>query len=166
MFRYLKLYKSSKIKSLEQEILSLKVKVEELQQQKHVYLDEDQTKKFLNDLSDLMEEKTEKIIKSAPETVNLKKEQINDGISWIMKWSIGLALIFLSICAICGSFSVYNQMDISGWYKVIAIIIFVVSAFDFLVLGIGIIREKDRDYIVALFSAIVALAALVIALFK
>lgn len=41
-----------------------------------------------------------------------------------------------------------------------------VIVFDCIVLGFDIIKEKDRNYIISLFSALVALVALVATLLK
>lgn len=60
----------------------------------------------------------------------------------------------------------WNQCWAGGWTKIATWIIGAVAAIDCGGLGIEIFREKDRDYIVSLFSAFVALAALVVALTK
>lgn len=45
-----------------------------------------------------------------------------------------------------------------------ALFVVAIAGFDCFILGIEIFREKDRNYIVSIFSALVALAALVVTL--
>ena len=53
-----------------------------------------------------------------------------------------------------------------SWGHRIALFIVAIADFDCLLLGIEILKEKDRNYIVALFSALVALVALIVTLVK
>jgi len=47
-----------------------------------------------------------------------------------------------------------------------AVVMMGILGFDCIILGVEVLREKDRNYIVALFSALVSLVALIVTLVK
>ena len=53
-----------------------------------------------------------------------------------------------------------------GFSMQFAVVMMGILGFDCIVLGIEVLREKDRNYIVALFSALVSLVALIVTLVK
>lgn len=160
--------KEDKIQNLERELKHLKKKNAELQQQKTVRLNEEQLQTFLDELSQRIEWSTNRIVDETSKTtvVHTMENQSNDGFSFIIKWMIASLFFAVAIAIAYSLYSLWGDFWSTGWINRIALFIVVVADFDCLVLGIEIIKEKDRNYIISLFSALVALVALIVALVK
>lgn len=55
---------------------------------------------------------------------------------------------------------------VQGVSSKFALVIMGILGLDCILLGVEVLREKDRNYVVALFSALVSLVALIVALVK
>ena len=86
--------------------------------------------------------------------------------SYFLKWIIAVPFFLLVISTIYFLFTVGRQYWAEGWSQRFALIFVAIAGFDCFILGIEILKEKDRNYVVALFSALVALVALIVTLVK
>lgn len=158
--------KECRIQNLERELASVKKEMAKIRQQKTVHLDDKQMQSFLDGLIEQMELSTneiaDKISKSI--TVNTMQKQPKDGFSLFMKCSIAILFFSFTGCCVIGLFSTWEHFWNEGWMSRMALFVVAIAGFDCFILGIEICREKDRNYIVSLFSALVALAALVVTL--
>lgn len=160
--------KEDRIQILEREIANVKKKNTELQQQKTVLLNDTQLQNFLDELTDRIEWSTNRVVDEMPRSIAIKSQewQENDGFSTILKWMIGMPFF---VFAISIGYSLYNHWGefwCLGFEHKISLFVVAIAVFDCIALGIEIIREKDRNYVVSLFSALVALIALILTLVK
>lgn len=160
--------KEDLIQNLERENANLKKKNAELQQQKTVRLNEEQLQDFLDELTQRIEWSTNRIVDETPRsiTVNSQERPKSDGFSYFMKWIIAVPFFAVAIAIVYSLHSVGGELWSTGWANRVALFIVALAGFDCAVLGIEILKEKDRNYIVSLFSALVALVALIVALVK
>lgn len=160
--------KEDRIQHLEREIAGLKKKNTELQQQKTVRLNDAQLQKFLDDLTERIEWSTNRIVDEAPKTtvIHTENKSVNDGLSFFMKWLIAIPFFVVAIVIAYSLYSTWGEFWSSGWANRTALFIVAIAGFDCLALGAEILKEKDRNYIVAIFSALVALVALIVSLVK
>ena len=160
--------KEDKIQQLEKEIVNLKKKNLELQQQKTVRLNDVQLQGFLDDLSQRIEWSTNRIVDETPRTtvVHSNNAPFNDGLSFFMKWIIAIPFFVVTIAVAYTLYSVWGELWSAGWTNRISLFVVGMAGFDCLALGIEILKEKDRNYIVSIFSALVATVALIVSLVK
>lgn len=160
--------KEDRVQILERELTNAKKKNAELQQQKTVLLNDTQLENFLDELTERIEWSTNRIVDEMPRSITIKsqEEQENDGFSTILKWMIGIPFF---VFAISFGYALYNHWgefwDLGCEHRILLFVV-AIAIFDCIALGIEIIREKDRNYVVSLFSAIVALVALIVSLVK
>lgn len=132
-----------------------------------VRLDSKQEKRLLEDLTDRIEWSTNRIVdETKPRYIATNTKEQSDGFSLFLKLTIGIPIIFFGIVVFYHLFKTgatyWSQDNISKF----ALVIMGILGFDCILLGIEVLREKDRNYIVALFSALVSLVALIVALVK
>lgn len=145
-----------------------KKKNAELHPQKVVRFDDEQLQRFLNELTQRIEWSTNRIVDETPKMpiVDTAKNQPADTFSFIMKWTISSLFFVVAIAITYSLFSIWGEFWNAGWINRIALFIVAIIGFNCAALGIEILKEKDRDYIVSLFSALVALVALIVTLVK
>lgn len=160
--------KENRIRQLEKELSEQKKKTIELQKQKTIRLDDDQVDGFLKDLTQRIECSTNRIVDETPRTIIVKPQenQKSDGFSYFIKWSIAILFFIVAIAIIYSLCSIWREFWDKGWANRIALFVVAISGLDCLFLFIEILREKDRNYIISLFSALVALVALIVTLVK
>lgn len=160
--------KEDRIQSLEKELAKQKRINAELRQQKTVRLNDEQLQDFLDDLTQRIEWSTNRIVDETPKTtmVHATENQRNDGFSFIIKWIVASLFFAVSITIAYSLYSIWGEFWSAGWTKRIALFIVAVVSFNCFILSIEIIKEKDRNYIIALFSALVAFVALIVTLIK
>lgn len=156
--------KEDRIQILEQELASAKKRNAELQQQKTVLLNDTQLESFLEELTDRINWSTNKIVDEMPHSININPQsfQRDDSCSTILKFGIGIP--FFMIAFLIGIFlnNIYEEYWNLGWTGKLCVIILVIVTLDCLALGVEIFKAKDKNYIVSLFSALVALVALIV----
>lgn len=157
-----------RIQRLERELTEQKKKNTELQQQKTIRLNDEQLQGFLDDLTQRIEWSTNKIIDEMPKTaiIHTTEKQPEDGISTVIKWIIASLFFIVTIAIGYSLYSVWREFWNAGWINRVALFIVAFAGFSCLMLAVEIIREKDRNYIISLFSALVALVALIVTLIK
>lgn len=160
--------KEDKIQQLEREIVHLKKKNLELQQQKTVRLNDAQLQEFLDELTQRIEWSTNRIVDEPPRTtvVHSNDAPHSDGLSFFMKWLIAIPFFVVAIAIAYTLYCVWGEYWSIGWTNRISLFVVGIASFDCLALGIEILKEKDRNYIVSIFSALVAIVALIVSLVK
>ncbi|MDE6019462.1 MAG: hypothetical protein K2H01_00480 [Ruminococcus sp.] len=160
--------KEDRIQCLEREIANLKKKNTELQQQKTVRLNDEQLQGFLDKLTQRIEGSTNRIVDETPRliTVQSQQQQENDGFSVLIKFIIASLFFAVAIVIAYSLYRAWGELWSAGWISRIVLFIVAIAGFDSFVLGVEILKEKDRNYIVSLFSALVALVALIVTLVK
>lgn len=162
--------KEERIQTLEKENSNLKKKNAELTRKTTVSLDEEQMEHFLNELTEHIEWSTNRIVDETPKNVTVfqsdKANQGGDGFAYFIKWIIAIPFFLVAVAVIYliySNGSTYWNVD---WVHKLALIVMGILAFDSACLGVEILKEKDRNYVISLFSALVALVALIVSLVK
>lgn len=141
-----------------------------MQKQKTIRLDDEQVASILDKLTERIEWSTNRIVDEVPHSATTKpieqRKTDTDGFSYFLKWIIAVPFFLLVISIIYFLFTMGGQYWAEGWAQRLALIFVAIVGFDCLLLGVEILKEKDRNYIVALFSALVALVALIVTLVK
>ena len=159
--------KEDRLQQLERQLTEQKKKNAELQKQKTVRLDDDQVEGFLDDLTQRIVWSTNRIVDESPKTIVQSNKNIpQDGFSFVIKLVIASFFFVTTVAIFCLLYNVWNDFWSNGWINRIALFVVAISGLDCLFLCIEILREKDRNYIISLFSALVALVALIVALIK
>lgn len=160
--------REDRINNLERENASLKKKNAELQQQKTVQLNDEQLQKFLDDLTQRIEWSTNRIVDEMPRSISvrLQENKENDGVSYFIKLLIAIPFFAVAIVIVYSFYGLWSDFWEAVWASRVALFTIAIIVFDCAALGIEVLREKDRNYIVSVFSALVALVALIVALVK
>lgn len=160
--------KENRIHQLKKELAEQKKKNAELQKQKTIRLDDEQVEAILDSLTQCAEWSTNRIIDESqkPIVIQTDEKTHQDVFSFVIKWSIASFFFVTTVAIGCLLYNVWNDFWSNGWINRIALFVVAISGFDCLFLGIEILREKDRNYIISLFSALVALVALIVTLVK
>ena len=150
--------KVNEFQQLKNELQEQKEKVAVLQQQQTVKFDENQMQVILDKLTDRIDKVTFSI-----EATHMPKM---DGFSQVIK-NIIAAVFLVGAATTLAYLLLYGgeSWAESGSNKIAMIVIGVVSI-GCSMIGIEILREKDRKYIISLFSALVALVALIVSIVK
>ncbi len=149
----------------------IKVKVHRRKQPQTVRIDKSQIESIKSDIVDLSEWSTNRIVDNLSDAIEFSNksseqdESKNSLFADIIRW--GLAFLFISVGAlsIITVISKWSFFWTGGIQKICVIFIFEVSCIC-CALGVSIFREKDKNYIVSMFSALVALVALIISIIK
>ena len=147
---------------LETELKHVKEKLDE--QNKNVHLDEAQLNKFLDELTHRVEWSTNRIVdETSPRHVIVQDTSSKqDGVSELIKFAIASLIIAVGIGIFTVMFQSIKLFWTQGWDARFVIFFSGVVAIVCLCLGVEIFREKDRNYIISLFSALVSLTALIV----
>lgn len=160
--------KEDRVQILERELANAKKKIAELQQQKTVLLNDIQLQNFLDELTDRIVWSTNRIVDEMPRSIAIKSQewQDNDGFSTILKWLIGIPFLIVGLLIFYSLPNIWGKYWNLGWTYKICLFAVTIAGFDCFALVIQIFKEKDRNYITSLFSALVALVALIVSLVK
>ncbi len=160
--------KDNRIQKLEQELAKLKKKNAEIQQQKTVRLNDEQLQDFLDELTKLIEWSTNRIVDETPRSITDKSQKCQkiDGFSYMIKWLIAIPFFIVTLAIAYLLYSFGGELWNTGWANRVTLFFVAIAGFDCAALGIEILKEKDRNYVVSLFSALVALVALIVTLIK
>lgn len=138
---------------------------EKLQSISVVRLDDAQMELFLNELTERVEWSTNKIVDEAKENrviITPQTQERKDGFSLLVKLLLGLLFIGFGVALGHILITQFGYYWSRGWGEKFAMVIFHLISLDCVILGIDIFRERDRNYLVSMFSALVALVALII----
>ena len=156
--------KNDRIQALEKELASEKKKADE--HSITIRLDQSQVDEIMDQLTERIEWSTNRIVdETAPRTPIIVKSNKSDVFSSIIRWI--LLVVFAGfgvglIAVLITNWSTYWTGGANNVSTLCVILIGVISV----VIGIDIFREKDKKYIVSLFSALVALVALIVTLVR
>lgn len=159
-------YYDRKIEKLQNELDNTKTELEILKsnQNNPVRLDDEQLQEFLYNINYDSEEIIDEIRRcnSTIQNSDNRKDTFSDAIR------IGLAFLFIVFAIVLGYNTVtqWSALWSQGTSYRITLFFMCVIVVDCIILGIDIFKEKDRNYIISLFSALVALVALVVTLLK
>ncbi len=156
--------KNNRIQALEKELVTEKEKVDE-----HfitIRLDPTQVDEIMNQLTERIEWSTNRIVdETDPHTPIIIKSKKADMFSSIIRWTLSFVFAGFGvglIAILVANWSSYWTGGVNNISTFCVILIGLIST----VIGIDIFREKDRNYIISLFSALVALVALIVTLVK
>lgn len=142
------------------------LKRELIEKSEIVHLDDGQVSRLLDELTQRIEWSTNRIVdETAPKHIVVQPTN-TDGFPWLFKCFIGLPIMLFGICLFVALWQSASLYWTQGWNMRLVVIFLGIAAFDCVCLGVEIFREKDRNYIVALFSALVSLVALIVTLVK
>ena len=132
-----------------------------------VRLDAEQENRLLDELTQRVEWSTNRIVdEMKPHYIVNTPQKKNDGFSLLIKCIIGIPILIFGAAIACFLYQNAATYWQQGFSTQFAVVMIGILGFDCIVLGIEVLREKDRNYIVALFSALVSLVALIVALVK
>ena len=164
-YKKAKCYKQEqRIKQLENEVEDLKRALE--QQTKTVQFDEQQIEKILAKITNEIDISTNKICDEVNQAVTSIKGPKTDEISEFIKMLLGTLLIAVAISIVIFIFIDWARFLNNGLVGIIYLVVHVIYSCIFITMGRILFKEKDRNYIVSLFSAVVALTALFVTLYK
>lgn len=159
--------KEDRVQELERELTATKKKLSD--KQKSIRLDTDQVTEIMNSLTDRMEWQTRTVsdeIRNKHMIVNVSTEKNKmDTFSSLLKWLLCCLFIGFGLFLFCGLFISWKTLW-TGWAEKISCIIVIIIGIVCMSIGIDIHKETNRNYLIALFSALVSLVALVVTLVK
>lgn len=160
--------KEDRIQQLENELAQAKKKL--AQQPKTVQFDSSQVDLFMDKLTEIIESSTNQIVNELEPDYSamipyLHQERTGDAFSSLIKWVLGSIFSVFGVLGIVELVTNWPTYWIGGIHNAATIILFLICLIC-VVIEIDLFREKDRKYIISLFSALVSLAALVVALVK
>ena len=138
------------------------------EQPKTMHLDDTQLREYIDEMTQRIEWSTNRIVdESRPAYVAVRAQNSSaGGFPWLLKCTIGIPIMLVGFGILVFMWRSAGLYWIQGWSMRLALIFLGITAFDCLCLGVEIFREKDRNYIIALFSALVSLVALIVTLVK
>lgn len=132
-----------------------------------VRLDAKQENRLLDEFTQRVEWSTNRIVDEVkPHYIVNAPENKSDGFSLLIKCIIGIPMLIVGVAVMCYLYQNAPGYWEQGFSMQFAVVMMGILGFDCIVLGIEVLREKDRNYIVALFSALVSLVALIVTLVK
>ena len=131
-----------------------------------VRLDSEQQKQLLDDLTQRIEWSTNRIVDETRPSPMIVPQKKIDSFSKLVKVLLCGLFVGFGILGFITVINNWSTMYIGGFANTVAIGIVLLICLACIVIGIDIWREKDRNYLIALFSALVSLVALIVALVK
>ncbi len=129
-----------------------------------VKLDDEQMKIILDELTQMCEWSTNRIVDETQCKFRpMIKREKTDMFSSILRCVLAGMFLLFGVCVIAGIVANWTNYWKGGIDNTVTLFMLLVGLASS-ICGIDIFREKDRSYIVSLFSAIVALVALIIVL--
>lgn len=128
-----------------------------------VRLDYEQQQQILDNLTQRIEWSTNRIVdENAPSPI-LIPEKKTDAFSFFVKILLCGVFVGFGSLGLYTLFTNWSTMCVGGFSNTMAIGFVCFAFFTCIVIGIDLLREKDRNYLIALFSALVSLVALIVA---
>lgn len=162
-------YYDKKINELQKQLDQAEAEIKELKEKpiNTVKIDESQLYDFLRDLTNHIDLNTDDVADEIRYSRSDNKISNRDDL-FSASLKISLAGFFVLFAGILGYHLITEWSTIwsQGTNGKASLFVMCIIAFDCLVLGIDLFKEKDRNYIVSIFSALVALVALIVTLVK
>lgn len=144
-----------------------KLKAEQNSRTDAIRIDDKQIEYFLDQLTERMEWSTNRIVdESKPSYIPVCQPKESDGLSSVLKCFISFPIIVFGIAVFVFLFTYGDDYLKQGFSQQLSVVFMGILCLDCILIGIEVFKEKDRNYIVALFSALVSLVALIVALVK
>ena len=158
--------KEERIQQLEKELASAKKKL--ASQTKTVHIDQEQIDNFMDALTERIEWSTNRIVDELEltEPQSPEAENTKTGLDLLIKLMICIPFFVVGLALLFGMYHSFADLWSQGWYVRIFTILIGIIGVDCLFLGCEVLHENDRNYLLSLFSALVALVALIITLIK
>ena len=121
---------------------------------------------LLDDLTQRIEWSTNHIIDETNPTPQIVPQKKTDAFSILVKVLLCGLFVGFGILGFITIISNWSTVYVGGFANIVAIGIVFVICLACVIIGVDIWREKDRNYLIALFSALVSLVALIVALVK
>lgn len=133
-----------------------------------VKLNDKQLELVLKEIRSMHENQNDQINKSLKEIgdLNLIQNKVSDNFSRIVRWTMFSLFIVIGIILTLGVLINICTLLSPNIFNNIAVIILLILGIILIILGFSIIKIDDRNYLISVFSAIVALAALIVAIYK
>lgn len=133
-----------------------------------VKFNDKQLELVLKEIRSMHENQNEQINKSLKEigNLNLIQNKVSDSFSRIVRWTMFSLFIVIGIILTLGALINICTLWSPNIFNNIAVIILLILGIILIILGFSIIKIDDRNYLISVFSAIVALAALIVAIYK
>lgn len=161
----------SKASKREREIQQLRkeladVKAELANKSRVVRLEDEQLDQFVSDLTERIEWSTNRIVDETkvPRLIVPNKNSL-DTFSIMLQIALGGIFCGAGVWIIITLFTNWSFYWIGGLQNA-AVFCLISMSVACILIGIDVFREKDRNYLLSLFSALVALMALIVALIK
>ncbi len=156
--------KNDRIQALEKELASEKKKATE--PSITIRLDQTQIDEIMDQLTDRIEWSTNRIVDESSHNIPIViKNNKSDVFSSIIRWILLIVFAGFGIGLIAVLISNWSTYWVGGINNISTLCVIVIGVIS-VVIGIDIFRERDKNYIVSLFSALVALVALIVTLVK
>lgn len=164
-------FNKNKAELMEERIQQLENELSEMREKLNaniqtVHLDDQQLDDLSQQITESIEWSTNRIVdESKPRTIIVSKNK-HDAFSCFIK--IALCILFIGFC-ILGFYTLFRNWStfyVGGFVNIAAIGTIILVFLACFAIGVDIWCEKDRNYLVALFSALVSLVALIVAFLK
>jgi len=156
--------KIDRIQALEKELASKKKKSDD--HSVTIRLDQAQVDEIMDQLTERIEWSTNRIVdKTAPQTPIIIKSKKTDMFSSVIRWILFFVFVGFGVGLIAVLVSNWSSYWTGGANNISTLCVILIGLIS-TVIGVDIFREKDRNYIISLFSALVALVALIVTLVK
>lgn len=130
-----------------------------------VHLDDVQMQLLINAVSQSINQSSRKTVDELSKVLVKEKAQRNDFFSLLVKVVLFATFFCFGVLIIGATILKWNDLWIGGLQN-LAVVILLIYSIVFIVLSVDIWFEKERNYLISIFSALVAFVALVITLFK
>lgn len=141
----------------------------EKETEKPITINPEQVEEFKQDVVELVEWSTNRIVDESKPACHDSKIQIKEKEEKTFSNTVKflLAALFIGIGVLADYFLLSNWKTFwIGGVQNVAVVFIILLSSVCIALGISIFKEKDRNYIVAMFSAIVSLVALIVSILK
>lgn len=128
-----------------------------------VRLDSKQQKQILDDLTQRIEWSTNRIIDEATPAPQIVPQKKTDAFSILVKVLLCGLFVGFGILGFITIINNWSTVCVGGFANIVAIGTVFVICLACIIIGVDIWREKDRNFLIALFSALVSLVALIVA---
>ena len=128
-----------------------------------VHLDSKQQQQILDDLTQRIEWSTNRIIDGTTPAPQIVPQKKTDAYSILVKVLHCGQFVGFGILGFITIINNWSTVYVGGFANIVAIGIVFVICLACIIIGVDIWREKDRNYLIALFSALVSLVALIVA---
>ncbi|MBO4770355.1 MAG: hypothetical protein J5563_06195 [Clostridia bacterium] len=156
--------KNDRIQALEKELASKKKKEDE--HSITIRLDQTQVDEIMDQLTEKIEWSTNRIVdESANKTPIVIKPQKKDMFSSLIRWILSVVFFGFGVGLIAVLITNWSSYWIGGTNNISTLCVILIGLIS-ITIGIDLFREKDRNYVISLFSALVALVALIVTLVK